>query len=44
MLTTPPSAELQYIAETARATWPSGVVGVTVWIILRQLRDGTVTT
>src|SRR6266568_709694 len=55
MLTTPPTAEVQYLAETARATWwlvyatwalaliTIGVAGGTLWMMWRQIRDGRAT-
>src|SRR6267378_263470 len=51
MLPTPPTAEVQYLADTARATWwlvyatwtlaliTIGVAGGTLWMMWRQIRD-----
>src|SRR5450759_2275750 len=56
MLTTPPTAELQYIADTARATWflvyatwalaavTLAIAGGTLWIMWRQLQESKATT
>jgi heme/copper-type cytochrome/quinol oxidase subunit 2 len=56
MLTTPPTAELQYIADTARATWflvyatwalaavTLAIAGATLWVLWRQLQENKATT